>query len=105
MRMSGYELASDDAPPLGGRGRLELVLQAFAAAPMDSDVPRLVVSQAVAAVGAHGGGVTRLGGEGPLVPAREGYAPRGGEGRGPLLGGGRAPPPTYARSTGGPGWA
>src|SRR4051794_41189190 len=99
MRMSGYELASDDAPPLGGRGRLELVLEAFAAAPMDSDVPRLVVSQVVAAVGAHGGGGTRLDGERLVVLASEGDAPREGKARGPFMGGGRAPPPAYTLTT------
>ncbi len=102
--MSGYELASADAPPLQGRGRLEFVLQAFAAAPMDSDIPRLVVSQAVAAVGAHGGVVTGLDGERLVVLASEGYAPGEEKACGPLMVGDLSLPLTYAVTTGEPVW-
>jgi len=102
--VSRQDPAPPAAPTVGGAGRLELVLRALAAAPMDGDTPRLVVSQAVAAIGAQGGVVCGLDGGRLALLASRGYSPEQERACGPLAVGDLSLPLTFAATTGDPVW-
>jgi hypothetical protein len=89
---------------LSAEGRLRLMLRAFAAAPLGTDTPQLLISQAVAATGSSGGVVCGVRGDRVVILASEGYTPDQRSACGPLIMGDLSLPLTYAATTEQPVW-
>lgn len=97
-------LGPQPSDPRLPHGRLTRVLQAFAAAPAEQDIPDLVLSEAVAATEAAGG-VVALVKAGRVEPlASHGYTGSEQVSLGPLRVGDLSLPLTWAATTGEPVW-
>jgi GAF domain-containing protein len=102
--VSGVE--SRPLPGLEGSAgdRLGMVIRAFAAGPLDAGTPQLLISQAVAAIGADGGVICETRGDRVMALASQGYTRGQWSACGPLMMGDLSLPLTYAATTGEPVW-
>ena len=97
-------VGTESSDSMRSQSRLMLVLQAFAAAPADQDIPNLVISQAVAALQAAGGVVALVNGDRLEPLASRGYTRSEQTACGPLRVGDLSLPLTSAATTGEPVW-
>lgn len=97
-------VGTESSDSMRSQSRLMLVLQAFAAAPADQDIPNLVISQAVAALQAAGGVVALVNGDRLEPLASRGYTRSEQTACGPLHVGDLSLPLTSAATTGEPVW-
>ena len=97
-------VGTESSDSMLSQSRLMMVLQAFAAAPADQDIPNLVISQAVAALQAAGGVVALVDGDRVEPLASQGYTRSEQRACGPLRVGDLSVPLTFAATSGEPVW-
>src|SRR5207248_9891266 len=102
--VSGVESRPVPGPGGSAGGRLGMVIRAFAAGPLDAGTPQLLISRAVAAIGADGGVICETRGDRVVALASQGYTREQWSACGPLMMGDLSLPLTYAATTGEPVW-